>query len=340
MSSEIIFRDAASPTDPDANLLLRWENTISTPIVSASWLDDGESFSDVYTVAATSSTTVNVTSDDPKNEVLGTGITVVADDATVNYGVVPGVGLVFSSSLANGWTGKVSIGALMDSGGTTSDRFNTGIVLADEMSTQRRHAARNVGSEDSAETKVYCLPGFYVADDAQPWITTVQNHTDVARQASATPGDFEITYADYQSGSPDTADVYVNKDGGGAVKTIEDAKLDGTELYEYGSGNGYIDGVDGFLGLGIIFEANGDPSAQSHDLFVRTGFAWMEFAPDSSGSPGTWQAGPLTLTELGETTGTITAGGHAFFWTRMNVPSSATPGTRKLFNMLARGLTV
>ena len=321
-------------------MLLRFENTISTPIVGCEWLDDGEAISDVYTVAATSGTAVNVTADDPKNEVAETGISVTADDSTWNYGVVPGCRIQFSSSLANGWTGVISIGALMDSGGSTSDRFNTGIVLSDDMSAQRRHAAVNVGSEDSAETEVYSLPGFYVADDAQPWIKTIQNHTALARQASAVAADIEITYADYQSGSPDTADVLTNIDGGGAVKTIEDAKLDGSELYQYGSGNGYIDGVDGLLGLGIIFNDNGDPTSQAHDLFVRTGFAWMEFAPDVTGSPGTWQAGPLTLTELGETTGTITAGGYAYFWTRMVVPGSATPGTRKLFNLLARGLTV
>ena len=126
MSSDIMLRDGGSPTDPDANLLMRWENTVNTPINSVTWLEDGEAISDVYTVAATSGTTVNVTAEDTKNEVVGTGISVTADDSTVNYGVVPGCGIVFSSSLANGWTGKISIGALMDSGGSTSDRFNVG----------------------------------------------------------------------------------------------------------------------------------------------------------------------------------------------------------------------
>ena len=124
------------------------------------------------------------------------------------------------------------------------------------------------------------------------------------------------------------------------MKTIEDAKLDGAELYQHGAGNGYIDGVDGFLGLGVVFQANGDPSAETHTFHVRAGFAWMEFAPDSSGSPGAWQAGPLTLTQLGESTGVITASGTCYFWVRMNVPASAAPGTRKLFNLRSRGLTV
>ena len=148
-------------------------------------------------------------------------------------------------------------------------------------------------------------------------------------------GNFDITFADYQSGSPDTADVLVD-----GTKTIEDAKLDGVELYQHGAGNGYIDGVDKFLGLGIVLADGGDPSSKTLSFFVREGYAWVEFAPDSSGSPGAWQSTPLTLTELGETTGTITASGTCYFWVRLNIPPSATPGDRKLFNLRARGLTV
>jgi len=338
MSSEIILRDAASPADPDANLLLRWENTVSTPIISATWLGDGEAVSDVYTVEATSASTVNVTAEDAKSEVEGTGISVTADDSTPNYGVVPGVAIVFSSSLANGWTAKVSTGSLMDSGGVTTDRFNVGVVESDAMSTQRRIVAVNVGSEDSVDTEIYVLPGFFLEDDAQPWIEYIQNHTDPARADLAVEGDFDITYADFQTATPDTVDVYVD-DGGGAVKTIEDAKMDGT-LYQHGVA-GYIDGVDGFLGLGFAFVNDpGDPSAQTHTFHVRKSWSYAELAPDVTGSPGTWQAPPLTVTESGKTTGTIEASGYAIFWFRLNVPSSATPGDRKLYVLRPRGLTV
>ena len=336
MSSEIIFRDAASPSDPDANLLLRWENTINTPIISAAWEANGEAISDVYTIAATSATTVNVTAEDTKNEIVGAGINVVADDSTPNYGVIPGVGIVFSSSLANGWTAKLSIGALMDSGAVTSDRFNVGIVESDDISTQRRIVAYNVGTEDSAESEVYSLPGFFLEDDAQPFIKTLENHSSIARQGSATEGDFDITYQDYQAGSPNTVDVYV-----GGVKTIEDAKLDGQERYEHGAGNGYIDAVDKFKGMAIIFvDDPGDPTAQTHTYHVRTGSAYVELALDSSGSPGTWGSGPLTLTELGEVSGVITPSGYVYFWFRTNIPSAAVPGDRRMFNLRARGLTV
>ena len=337
MSSQIVLRDAAAPADPDSNLLLRWENTVSTPLVSASYLENGEAVAGVYTIVGASASTVNITADDPKNELIGTGITVVADDATVNEDVLAGVGLVFSSSLATGWTAKVSVGALMAPDGGTSQRLNVGIVLAGAMSTQRRVAAVNVGSEDSAETEVYGLPGFFVeGTDVEQFIETIKNHTDITRHDLATPGDFVITFADYQTGPPATADVYVD-----AVKAIEDAKLDGAELYEHGRGNGYIDAADKFKGLGIIFvDGPGDPTSETFTLHVRGSFDWYEFAPDVSGSPGTWQSGPLTLTEVGEVAGVITASGTAYFWVRVNVPSSASPGDMRLANLRVRGLSI
>lgn len=339
MSSEIQFRDAAAPTDPDSSLLARFENTINAPIVSISWLDNGEAIAGDYTIAATSGTTVNVTGEDPKNEHTATGVTVVADGATVNKMTLPGIGIVFSNSLASGWTAKVSVGALMDGAGDTSRRFNVGTIEAGELSTQRQIAARNVGSEDSSETEVYALPGFFISGTAvADWIKFLKNHTDPARHALATPGDYEITFADYQSGTPDTADVYVNKDGGGANKAIEDADLDET-MYQYGV-TGYIDGGDYLPGMSIAFYDNGDPSAKVFTVHVREGDDWVEFAPDSSGSPGAWQSGPLTLTELGETTGTVTAGGHALFWIRLNIPGAAAPGDMRFAMLRSRGLTV
>lgn len=339
MSSEIQFRDASAPSDPDASLLARFENTINAPIVSISWLDNGEAIAGDYTIAATSGSAVNVTPEDPKNEHAQTGKSVTADGATVNKDVLPGVGIVFSNSLASGWTAKVSVGALMDGAGATSRRFNVGTIEAGDLSAQRRIAARNVGTEDSSETEVYALPGFFIdGADVEDFVKFLKNHTDPARHALATPGDYVITFADYQAGAPDTVDVYVNKDGGGANKAIEDAALDET-MYQYGV-VGYIDGGDYLPGMSIALFANGDPTSKTFTVRVREGDDWIEFAPDSSGSPGTWQSGPLTLTELGEVAGTITSGGHAFFWIRVNVPGSASPGDMRFAMLRARGLTV
>jgi len=341
MSSEFMLRDASAPTDPDANLQLRWENTISTPIVSASWLANGMCVAGEYTIAATSATTVDVTSEDPKNELVGTGISVVADDATPNDHVIKGINIVFSSSLANGWTGKVGVGVFMAGDGSSVDRLKAGIVEAGQTSAQRRIAAYNVGAEDSSETAIYELPGRFIeGSTVEDFIEDFDNHSDPARHDIATEVDLVITFADYQSGpTPKTVDVYVD-DGGGSVKAIEDAELDGDTWYEHGVA-GYIDAVDKLKGLRIKFKDNpGDPSAKTFYGRVRRSAAWVEYAPDSSGSPGAWGSGPLTLTQLGETSGTVTAGGYALFWRRLVLPDAATPGDMAMTNDRIRGLTV
>jgi len=338
MSSEIMLRDAAAPSDPDSNLLLRWENTVNTPILSASYDRNGKAVAGVYTITAASGSTINITADDPKNELVGTGVAVTADGSTVNdLGFAK---IVFSASLAAGWTGKVSIGALMATDGSTSRRLDVGTVESGSTSTQRKITAVNVGTEDSAETAVYALPGYFIEGaGVEDFVAYVKNHTDPSRHDLAVAGDYDITFDDYVAGPPQTHDVWVN-DGGGAVKCIEDAQFDGT-LYQYGEGNGYIDAADELRGLAIAFTTDpGDASSKTFTLHVRESHTFVEFAPDVSGSPGTWQAGPLTLTESGQVTGVITPSGQVHFWVRLNVPSSANPGDMRLYVLRARGLTV
>ena len=60
---------------------------------------------------------------------------------------------------------------------------------------QRRIVAVNVGSEDSVNTEVRALPGFFLEDDAQLWIDFLQNHTDPTRDDIAEVGDYDITYS-------------------------------------------------------------------------------------------------------------------------------------------------
>jgi hypothetical protein len=336
MSSEIMLRDAAAPASPNSNLLVRFENTINAPIVSVTPLYNGQAVAGVYTVVANDATSVTVTAEDPKNELVGAGKTVIADGVTVNKNTIGGLGIIFDGGLAAGWTAIVAVGALQAVGGATSERLNVGIVLADTTSTQRRLTAVNVGTESSAETSIVALPGFIaVGSQVHTTVAKLTNHSDLAREELATPADLVVTFQDYQPGTPDTADVYV-----GGVKAIEDAKLDGATLYQHGK-VGYIDGADKFKGLGIVFASGmGDPTSRTFTIHVREGYEWVEFAPDVGGSPGTWGPGPLTLTEGGEPTGVITAAGAVNFWFRANVPLSAAPGDMKMSNLRVRGLTV
>ena len=336
MSSEIMLRDASGPADPNANLLVRFFNGPGSTIVSIAPLYNGQAVAGVYTIVALDSSTVTVTADDPKNELIGASKPVIADGVTVNKNTLGGFGIVFSGGLVAGWTAVVAVGAFQDIAGATSERLNVGIVLADSSSTQRRITAANVGTESSAETSIIALPGFIaLGSNYHTTVTKLSNHTDVARQELAIPVDLVVTFQDYQVGSPDTADIYVN-----GTLAIIDAKLDGATLYQHGK-VGYVDGADLFKGLGIIFASGmGDPTSRTFTIHVREGYEWVEFAPDVTGSPGTWGPGPLTLTEGGEPTGVITASGAVHFWFRASVPQSAAPGDMKMANLRVRGLTV
>jgi hypothetical protein len=338
MSSQIRFRDAAAPTDPDSDLLVRSENTINTPLVAtATWLTNGQEIAGVYTITATSSNQVNIVADDPKNEHARTGVTVVADNTTVNEATLPGVGLVFSSSMVSGWQCKVTVGDLMAGDGSTTDRFAVGIVEGGTTSTQRKVVAVNVGTQTSAESKVYALPGRFIEGvGVELYVERLLNHTAIARQALATEADLVMTFEDYQAGPPETADVLI-----GGVLCIQDAILDGNELYQHGEGNGYVDAADLLKGLAVIFaDTPGDPSAKTFDVHVRRGFDWFEFAPDVAGTPGTWTSGPLELTQIGQLAGEILAAGYATFWFRLVAPASASPGDMVMFVTRGRGLTV
>jgi hypothetical protein len=335
-----MLRDPSAAGSADGNLQLRFENTVNTPVVSVAWLGNGQAVAGEYTlvVDASGSPEVAITAADSKNPWVTTGVAITADGSTRNDGALPGVGIVFSASSSTGWTAKITIGAYMDGSAVVSDRLNIGIVEAGDTSTARRIAAVNVGDEDSAETKVYALPGFYL-DGVDPdlFVAELALHPEPTRHAGAVSGDYAITFADYNAGaSPKTVDVYVD-----GTKAIEDAKLDGSTAYYYGSGNGYVDAADKLAGLSITLANDpGDPTAKTFDLYVRDGYAWCELADDSGGSPGTWGAGPITLTESGEVSGVVTPAGTAYFHHRANLPAGASPGALRLFTLRVRGLTI
>jgi hypothetical protein len=69
---------------------------------------------------------------------------------------------------------------------------------------------------------------------------------------------------------------------------------------------------------------------------VRDGYTWIAFAPDVSGSPGTWQTAGDDLS-LGD----INPSAHELFWIRCEVPSAAQPEDPcRMVNIRARGLSI
>lgn len=346
MPSEIQLRAADMVGDPDGNLYLRWENTINAPIVSATDRANGQGVSDTYeltfTVSGGSVICDVVCGTEGKNPYAGLGKAVVADGVTPNVSLIPGVSIVISASVSTGWEAVVSYGAKMTSGGVTTDYLNVGRTIAGESSTQRRIAAVNVGDADSGDTTVDSVPSSYWKQTgAGDIVDLVDNDTDDTREHTAAAGEYEVTFQNWQDGGGGykIADVYVDGPQGSG-KAIESALFDGSTRYQYGV-TGYDNSADLLQGLSLILaDSTDDPSAVTVTVVVADGDQWVELAPDDSGSPGAWQAGPLELTELGEADGTITAGGSCYFWQRWTLPDDATPGDLRQWRPSLRGITV
>jgi hypothetical protein len=343
-SAQLRMYEPGQEASADGIIQLRVENVVSTPVVSSSYLGPGGAIAGEYLLEFTktgSTFTVDVTGSDPKNPWTRDAVAITADDATENVDVIPGISFVFSSSIVTGWTAKATLFAYMDGSAVVTDRFNHGIILAGDASTEFQTSVKNVGTEDSADSVVYILPGCYIDDeDDYQWFATITNHSSTSRHKMALAGDYVISFADWKDGTGDhagykTADVLVD-----GVKTIEDAVFDGVTAYEYGDGIGYIDAADKFKGLRIILaNTTDDPSSATPTLKVSDAWAWVTVAPDSSGVSGTYTT-DLVITEAGETTGTITAGNYTKVWFLVEVPSDKSPGDIRVYRVRLSGKSI
>jgi hypothetical protein len=341
-SADIELRYPAASGSAIGNLSFRFENLTGSPIASATHLDNGQGIGGSYTLTfnVNGGVTVDVVAQDgSKNPNHATGLSVTADDVTVNYGIILGVGIVVASTVADGNQSRVSLGAYMDGGGSVTRMLNSGIVESGvEDPSEIEIAAVNIGSRDGAECVAIALPGFYFTPaGARTFILQIDNHTSPSREKLANSGTYTITYQNWD-GPSKTADVYVN--GGLAIAS---AIFDGTTRYQYGAGNGYVDGNDRLRGLSIVFQnQSSDPTSETHTLIVDgDSFEWNELAQDGGGAPGeTWTTDGITLTESGEGTGIITSSGEVPFWSRWSPPDSASLGNLRLRNLRVRGESI
>ncbi|KPJ83957.1 MAG: hypothetical protein AMS19_02630 [Gemmatimonas sp. SG8_23] len=340
MSADLILRYPSQAADPVGNLHVRFENTINSPIDSIVWRGNGQAIAGTYELTFHKSGVVTV-------DVLATGsgaasrnpwgdrsgLSVTADDTTENQDLIPGLGIVVDSSTDEGWEAIVTIGNYLSSGAVEEEVLEFEVVQAGLNSSGRQVACRNVGTEIAQGVYVYALPGFWFdGAGAETFIEKIVPHSDPTRHKLAGKASLVITFADWKDDVPSgkkSADIYV-----GANKAVEDALFDGITQYEYGV-SGYDDGNDYLAGLGIVLpDTTADPTSSSITLQVRDGYSWIEFAPDVSGSPGTYSASDLSL-------GDIAAADHELFWIRAAVPSAAQPEDPcRMINIRARGLSI
>jgi hypothetical protein len=342
MSADLVLRYGSDPTTGTGDLDVRFENTTNAPVTSITWRANGQAVAGTYTLLFTKSGSVTcdveatgdgATDRNPWGD--RSGLTVTADGSTENLDLIPGLGIVVSASVDTGWAAKVTIGNYLNVSAVETEVLEFEIVVADADSSNRQVACRNVGTQVAATTTIYSLPGWYYdGSGAEEYIERLVPHSSPSRHKLASKGSFVITFTDRKlDGGTGKYTVDVLVDGN---KAVEDAQMDGTTQYEYGV-TGYDDTNDYLTGMGIILpDTTADPTSSSITVYVRDGYTWVAFAPDVSGSPGTWQTAGDDLV-LGD----IAASDHELFWLRCEVPSAAAPeSTCRMAQLRARGLSI
>jgi hypothetical protein len=288
-----------------------------TPVTSAEAALDGLVLSDDYTLAFTdvvagTSATVTVTTPYAANPYNGNSRSVDLDGTTEYDDVVPGVTLVFSSSLSftSSWTVTVRVGVPFG-------LMNAFPPDSGEASSEVRLQVENTGAEDGADCSVRLLPV------AKRYIKTgivfaaVRPFAEGATEktSSGVVSPYAMTVLNVAgSGSAKTMDLEVD----GAVVDVENL-TDG----DAGTSEGlnvidYYRITDGDL-EGVEFKLSEDAvNADEENLLIFSAI-FQEIAPDTDGLPGDWGTTDVALTEEDQEEGTITAGGVAYFHIRLAV---------------------
>lgn len=310
-------------TDSD----VRASNTSGTAVLSAVLAGTGEELADDYTLVVsgraggTGTVTISTSANNPFNGKVVTGLNF--DGTTIYDTVIPGVNLVFDSSGANANTSIISVGYAYGS-------FDASGVGAGVPTAGVKHRVHNDGTSDVNEAVATLLTQSIQVKITGLALDRVGPFADGATEKTAGGGsDRVMPYALTISG--------ISGSGGAKVATLAidgvtfgaDTLLDlsagttsdGVGLKAIGSGNPYRV-VDGPL-TGLEFSI--DPACANSDKANIMIFPsrYVQIAQDISGVEGTYGTSDVILTETGEASGVITAGGVADYWVRFLVPSSA-----------------
>jgi len=285
-----------------------------------------------------------VTSLDPHDPSRSTGTAVLLDGTTVHTDVIEGLGLVFSSSgsFNSSWTAQVYYGAFYDSSDQTENsilRFGT-IVAGDDSGAQRL-AIRNDGGDLSASTTIQVVNGVrFVFVSGTPLVLV--DYTEGNPTANFNPG-YDMTFDNKVVGSPSTVDVLIDGnnydiqriDTGTSFPGGAGVPMDGNTVLEWTSGP--LTGVRFVLSTALT-------DTDEATLYVSDGARLVQFAPDLSGSPGTYQAGttPLQLTEDGGSNpGEVGPAATAFCWIKIHSLATDSPvGNERFSRLVLKGLSV
>jgi hypothetical protein len=316
---------ALSGTFVDASC--RLSNTSGTPVVSAVSNGDGGAIAGVYSLTFDDSdpavdATVKVNADSPNNpNIDSVGKTVLLDGTTIYKNVLRGVDLVFDddAGFLDTWTAQIKVG--LSFGAAESFGASAGIP-----GTSRKVRVENTGSESASN----CIAE--LVNIVKHWakVGTIfarvfpfaESATEKLTDGQVSP--YAITVENV-TGSDESKIMDVLFDGSlFDVINLTDSSEGTSEglnvVDRYRITSGSLQDVE------FLLSEDAEDSSTANILIFSTRF--MQIAPDESGSPGTFGTADIDLTESGQATGTITAGGFADFHVRILV----TEGGNSLSN--------
>lgn len=307
----------------------RYANTSGAAITAVSDLATGEALADEYSLilslvgGGTGTVTVNTAS--PNNPYKGRVVAgVPLDGATVNKNIIPGIGIVFSGASANGNAGTVYVGLYLGA-------FDAFGVDAGTPFAVTRHRVVNTGSGPVSNALASLKTHAVMVKMVGNALSKVMPFADGATEKET--GDRTTAYtltisAVAGSGGGKTCTLSVD---GVAVPAAQLADLNagvnvsGTGLKAIAGQSYRFNAPHALVGLEFSINpicANGD-EANVLTFNVRH----IQLAREVAGAPDAadWGTDAVTLTQSGQPAGTIQPAGEAFFYTRVVVPSGASP---------------
>lgn len=298
----------------------RKTNSVGTPLVSATANSSGEDLPDIYSLAFTSviastSATVTVSAASGRNPYNGRTKSVLLDGTTIYKDVIGGVDLVFSSSgsFIALWTAEVRVGKSFGS-------FNAFPPDAGTASDSVRIQVENTGGDTAVNCKARILPNakryrktgitfFRVRPFAEDAVEKLTGEKVVPYVVAAS----NVT----GSGASKTMDVRIDSLAQDVVNltTLVEGTSDALNVVDfYRITSGDLTDVEFMLNEDAV-------NSDTENLLVFE-HRFSQIAPDLNGTPGAFATVDVDLTEDGQETGIITAGGLAYFWLRVLVPEN------------------
>lgn len=313
-------------------------SSLSVPSVQAS--GSMPLLSGVFRFTFETSTTVSVeyvNSGEINSPLLYSGTrTVTCNGSTVNWNLIPGVGIVFSSAVAAGNVFEVGLGCYWDSDNAVWIRaLPLGAGLPGVNGTEKKILAVNGASYTQSKTKAVATNAIRVENDQaynRPFLCFRQTGLLDPTADSDLDG-AAITFDNFSAGSPNTVDILVD----GATIDIYDVtndslisggtglECDGTTVYRFADGTAYQSGE--FILSSSLAESD------TATIYVSDGGESVQLSTDGS----SYVSGPTGIYLTGDDAvgeGIVAASESVEFYVRVR-PSAAEDSdlNQRLFSL-------